>query len=70
MICPCCKRKKNYFAPSVEKNFNLFSEIKVCKIRDIDEKNLSYSDYMYNIICENCGYIFQMENDAIMAAIK
>ncbi|RDY26486.1 hypothetical protein [Lachnotalea glycerini] len=70
LVCPYCGSNKNYFAPSVKKQFKQDSDIKVVKTSLIPKDNLKNNDNDYNVICEKCGKMFRVSFEDIEKSLK
>lgn len=68
--CPFCGGNRNLFAPGFKKDFIPDSEIKICLYSSLSKEELVKDDDIFNVICEECGKMFQISNDDFINICK
>lgn len=64
--CPYCGKWKNDLLAPIKRNFEKQTQIKIVPIsKKINKKSMEY-DYIYPLLCHNCGNIFEANYEDIM----
>lgn len=65
LSCPLCGNRHIYFAPKKKKVFKKNADIVILNSLEVEQKKKDYNDYIFYGICENCGRLFEFENNIL-----